>query len=137
MHADSWQLFISVLKLSKSYRCNLNIIFFYISELKQEISENENVLSLLFRTFKLDILDVKVKAFCFVCVVICNVNDLSSWNYLSEWCFLRSLTSVGFSISDASMGQGQQTWIFIELHRNWKWYWIGRRSSGRTSKFRK
>jgi len=51
-----------------------------------------------------------------------------------------SLSVLAFSanfIADAVMDKGESAGVFAQLHRNWKWYDLGRRTWGWTSKFSK
>lgn len=52
-----------------------------------------------------------------------------------------SLSQCWFSlpifVADAVMDKGESAGVFAQLHRNWKWHDLGRRTWGRTSKFSK
>lgn len=73
------------------------------------------------------------------------VRQLLYWNCQCEQIIFEVRSNISLSVlvfsanfvADAVMDKGESAGVFAQLHGNWKWYDLGRRTWGRTSKFSK
>lgn len=73
----------------------------------------------------------------FVNLYIEPVNVNKSFLRLDPISLSQCWLSLPIFVADAVMDKGESAGVFAQLHRNWKWYDLGRRTWGWTSKFSK
>ena len=73
----------------------------------------------------------------FVNLYIEPVNVNKSFLRLDPISLTQCWRSLPIFVADAVMDKGESAGVFAQLHRNWKWYDLGRRTWGWTSKFSK